>query len=84
MQNTIQKAIDQIGLAGVAKYLPKGMKLHTCEMHGMYLQHYTQSTPSCPACAHWASLNGGNGTTATEIEHFIDVKDHINEVLGVK
>lgn len=78
-KNEIQKAIDQIGMVGVVRYLPKGMKLHNCEMHGMYLNHYSAKEPNCPICASSTSGCGGNGTTATEIEHLIDLKDKVQE-----
>ena len=71
----LQKSIDQIGLETVTRYLPKGMKLHNCEMHGMYASHYKETSPLCPICP---SINPeGNGTTASQVELFIDLKDAI-------
>lgn len=73
-KNDIQKAIDQIGQEGVTRYLPRGMKLHNCEMHGLYLQHYKNQEPCCPICA-MSPATTGNGTTATEVEHYINLKE---------
>lgn len=76
-KNNLQKAIDQVGLEAVVRYLPKGMSLHNCTMHGKYLAHYT--TPAdkltCPLCNF--PTQDGNGTTATEVEHYIDIRDAV-------
>lgn len=71
--NNLQKAIDQIGMMGVQKYLPKGMKLHPCDLHGHFLSHYSDSNPTCPLCIKHDPQ--AEGTTATEMELFIDLRD---------
>jgi len=76
----IQKSIEQIGLETVTKYLPKGMKLCQCDMHGGYLAHYTDKNPLCPLCQ--VATNAGNGTTASEVELYIDLHDMIQNALG--
>lgn len=74
--NAIQKSIDQIGLEAMVRYLPKGMKLHPCDMHGHFLTHYTNTEPLCPLCIkHDPSAEG---TTATQVEHWIDLRDGID------
>ena len=74
--SALQKAVDQIGAMGInERYAPKGMKLFNCEIHGAYLGHYTDPNPLCPLCH--AATAGGNGTTATQVEHFIDVRDMV-------
>lgn len=75
----LQKAIDQVGMDCVKeRYLPRGMKLCDCPIHGAYLAHYTDDKMECPACAAIANANnGGNGTTATQVEHLINVRDMV-------
>lgn len=73
-KNGLQKAIDQIGEIGVLRYLPKGLKLHNCDIHGKYLAHYKQDNPLCPLCP--APTGNGNGTTATEVEHLIELRNN--------
>jgi hypothetical protein len=77
-KNRIQEVVEQIGLPGTVKYLPKGMKLHDCPMHGSFLSHYTTDNPLCPLCQVHAALrdennNEGNGDNAKSIEHYIRV-----------
>lgn len=72
----LQKAIDQLGLDAVQRYLPKGMKINNCDMHGSYLSHYTQDQPICPLCI--THNPAAEGTTATEVEHYLDIRDGIN------
>lgn len=71
-KNHIQKSIDQIGLEAVSRYLPKGMKLNPCDLHGAYLSHYKTDNPLCPLCT---TASGGNGQTATDTEHYIDLRN---------
>lgn len=75
MKNEIQKSIDQIGMEGVTRYLPKGMKLHPCDLHGMFLAHYRDTNPLCPLCTQHDS--NAEGTTATAVEHFINLRDMV-------
>lgn len=76
-RNHIQKAIDQIGLESISRYLPKGYKLCPCDLHGAYLTHYTAKEPLCPLCI---KTGGGEGVTATQVEHYIDLRDgYMNE-----
>jgi hypothetical protein len=73
LRNEIQKSIDQIGQETVARYLPRGMKLHPCDIHGYFLSHYKDSNPTCPLCiSHDATADG---TTATQVEHYINLRD---------
>lgn len=72
MKNDIQKSIDQIGLGTVTRYLPKGMKLHTCDIHGKFLCHYQDTNPICPLCANISS--DGNGQDATQTELAMNLK----------
>jgi hypothetical protein len=72
--NDIQKSINQIGMEGVVRYLPKGMKLHPCDLHGMFLSHYKAENPVCPLCVQTGT---GEGTTATDVEHYINIRDMV-------
>lgn len=74
-KNAIQKSIDQIGLEATVRYLPKGMKLYPCDIHGHYLAHYTDRMALCPLCIEHNPE--AEGTTATQVEHFIDIRDAI-------
>ena len=72
----LQKAIDQIGITPIAeKYYPKGMRVLQCQIHGAYMAHYTDPNPVCPTCMTITNCSEGNGTTATEMEHYIDLRD---------
>ncbi|AGR46887.1 hypothetical protein JL_4 [Bacillus phage JL] len=71
--NDIQKSINQIGMEGVVRYLPKGMKLHPCDLHGSFLAHYKDELPTCPLCIQ--HNHAAEGTTATEVEHYINIRD---------
>lgn len=72
-KNSIQHAIDQIGLDAVKKSI--GIDSHAdlamayCDLHGNYA-YLTANKPNCPTCPH---LPAPNGTAATEVEHFINV-----------
>jgi hypothetical protein len=79
--NTIQKAINEIGEEGVSRYLPKGMKLCNCHMHGKYLAHYSDKNPLCPLCTQSTVSGEGNGTTASDVELFIDIRDAIKDAV---
>lgn len=61
----LQKAITEIGLEGVTKAITHaGMSLGFCDVHGHYVFTKTACCPICPPA---------NGTTATEVEHYINV-----------
>lgn len=77
----LQKAIDQIGMESVVKAFHNHpeMSLQYCEMHGHYMNSPTTGKDSCPVCSEMAINNGGNGTTATEVELYIDLKDAIQQ-----
>lgn len=82
MDNTgIQKSIDQIGIEAVTRYLPKGAKLHSCPLHGYFLAHYKDTDPICSACT---STGSGEGTTATSVEHWINIKDEVQHTVGYR
>lgn len=78
-QNNLQKAIDQIGEINVLKYLPKGMKLHGCDIHGKFLAHYKENNPLCPLCSMSANAGEANGTTASQVELFINLTDAVKQ-----
>ena len=73
MKTELQKSIDQIGIDTVVRCL-RGANIHYCEMHGHYATA-KDSEPTCPVCALTVGNGTGNGTTATEVEHYIDIKD---------
>lgn len=77
----LQKSIEQIGMEAVQRYLPKGAKLHPCDMHGHFLAHYKDSSPTCPLCI---TTGTGEGTTATTIEHWINIKDNVQATTGYR
>lgn len=81
MKNNIQKAVDQIGELTVLRYLPKGMKLHDCPMHGKFLAHYKDENPLCPLCN--MDSGSGNGTTATDMQHYIEIRDAVQQGTGI-
>lgn len=62
-KNNIQHAIEQVGIDAVQKSLGT-MALGNCDVHGHYLMGTEATCPLCPA---------PNGTTATQVEHFINV-----------
>ncbi|MNP37019.1 hypothetical protein D3C76_1304430 [compost metagenome] len=74
-RNHIQKALDQAG-PGILRYLPRGMKLHNCDIHGIYGCHYTDQGPCCPICS--STLSTGNGVTASDVELYIDLRDSMD------
>ena len=74
--SALQKAVDQIGVMGINdRYAPRGMKVYFCEIHGAYLSPIGEQNPTCPLCQ--AATTNGNGTTATQVEHFINVRDMV-------
>jgi len=78
----LQKSIDQIGLAAVQRYLPKGLKIHPCDIHGSFLSHYSDTNPICSLCV--SHNPAAEGTTASSIEHWIDLKDHVQATTGYR
>jgi hypothetical protein len=57
------------------------MCIHNCEIHGNLLALYKDTNPLCPLCNPQAPTDieenaEGNGTTATQVEHYIDVRDN--------
>ena len=76
MKSELQKAIDQIGYDAVSKAIPLGAKIGMCTMHGAYMVH-SEAEMCCPICP---ATPPANGTTATAVEHYINVRsfDGIN------
>jgi hypothetical protein len=68
--NGLQKAIDQIGELAVRKAIPQGYGIGRCTLHGAYMVAPTQE-PCCPICP---ATPPANGTTATDVEHYIDMQ----------
>lgn len=71
MKNGLQKAMDQIGSFAVAKYIPKGMKICPCDLHGAFLSHYKNTSPLCPLCI--KTDPSANGTISGEVSLYIDL-----------
>lgn len=72
--NQLQKIINQVGYEAVAKSITHaGMSIGFCDLHGHY--NFTSSA-SCPTCPN------PNGTDATEVEHYIDIKEAISPTAG--
>ena len=78
-QHPLADVVKSIGVDGVQKYLPKGMKLNYCDLHGHYLQHYS-GDGLCPLCT--GHNPEADGTTATQVEHYIDIRDAIDPTSG--
>lgn len=72
MKNNIQNAIDQVGMDAVSKSIG-AVALHNCDVHGMYLAN----EDGCPLCPK------ANGTSATEVEHYIDIKELVDPTSGI-
>lgn len=72
MKNNIQNAIDQLGIETVSKSLGH-TALGNCDLHGMYA---IVGEPTCPLCPN------ANGTTASEVEHFLDIKQAFDPTSG--
>lgn len=79
--NGIQKSINQIGIESVQRYLPKGARLHNCEVHGGYLSHYKDKNPLCPLCIQHDPK--AEGTTASDTELYIDLRDKAQQIANV-
>ena len=74
MKNGLQKAIEQIGEASVLKSIPTGARICRCDLHGHYMVMADITQPMCPLCP---ATPPNNGTTATEVEHYIDIREAI-------
>lgn len=72
VRNNIQKAIDQVGYEAVMKSMG-GIQLGNCTMHGQYAMVSDGTCPICP---------NPNGTTPTEVEHYINIKDMVDPASG--
>jgi hypothetical protein len=72
-KNELQKAIDHLGYDATVRYLPRGMRIDNCDVHGGFLTHYKAKEALCPLCI--KQDPAANGTTATEVEHFINIRD---------
>jgi hypothetical protein len=68
MKNNIQNAIDQLGYDVVRKSMGD-IQIGNCTMHGQYAMVNEGLCPICPS---------PNGTTPTEIEHYIDIIDMVS------
>lgn len=83
-KNNLQKAIDQVGLEAVMKPYTPQFDLANCEMHGHYAVPKGDTSMLCPICSMPDTPHSaGNGETATEVEHYIDIKDAIHSAMGV-
>lgn len=76
----INDVIKSIGMDAVTRYIPKGMKLHNCDIHGFFLAHYTDTNPICSLCV--SHSPEAEGTTATQVEHYIDIRDALTNTDG--
>lgn len=72
MKNYIQSTIEQVGLDAVVKSIGHG-HLGNCDLHGMYIVSGDSGCPLCPSM---------NGSTASEVEHYINVKQLVDPASG--
>lgn len=89
--NEIQKSVDQIGLDAVIGIVRPHGSLKFCDMHGYYaVQGNKQmnedgteeiSTETCPLCT--VHSQEGEGTRASEVELFIDLRDSLNNATTI-
>lgn len=70
-KHPINDVIKSIGMDTTVRYLPKGMKLHACDVHGHFLAHYKDDNPLCSLCT--ARDPRSEGITASEVELYIDL-----------
>lgn len=75
--NGIDEAIEQIGFDRVLKSM-KVEGIGYCDVHGSY--GMVKDNNLCPLCPH--DNNAGNGTTASEVEHYLDVKELVDYTTG--
>lgn len=81
--NTIQKSINQIGIDAIVGIVRPHGNLEFCDMHGYYAVDHPSITDepastivTCPICS--SHTQEGEGTRASEVELFIDLKDSLN------
>lgn len=84
LHKSIEAVLGQLGTEAFNRYLPKGMRLHNCAVHGNYLAHYSSPADklSCPTCS--IATTNGNGTTATAVQHYIDMRDQVERETGYR
>jgi len=70
----LHKALTEIEGQIGKSYLPRGMKIATCPIHGNYLAHYSQANASCPQCATVLASSAANGDDASSMYHEIDMR----------
>ena len=76
--NELQKSIDQIGLDAVIGVIRPHGKLEFCDMHGYYAVqgvNADSTSEACPLCTE--HTQEGEGTRASDVELFIDLKDSL-------
>ena len=73
----LQKAIDQIGIAPIQAVMPNDGQVFFCEIHGHYLVPKGAEDTLCPICK--TPDTDAEGTTASEVELYIDLKDATQE-----
>lgn len=81
MKNGLQAVIDQIGIDSVRKSMG-AIHIGQCDAHGSYGYNPSSTTAGhdlCPLCPH---LENSNGTSATEVEHYLDIKAAIDPTDG--
>lgn len=64
----LQKAIDQIGIEAVRKSMGD-IAMGYCDIHGHYTYDQSAGKPDCKICP----PNPANGTSATDVEIYIDI-----------
>lgn len=92
--SALDEVLRQIG----DQYLPRGMRIHNCPIHGAFLAHYTQENPTCPECGYIQAEDtspnpSGNAVDTNTLEYEIDLnqdamraermKDAIENLLGI-
>lgn len=80
----LKSAILQLGIDVVKSYVGE-CNVGNCEMHGHFLIGTTDENGntqlSCPMCS--STISTGNGITATEIEHIIDMRNEPDRMMEV-
>lgn len=81
LKNNLQKAIEQVGLEAIMKPYTPQFDLANCEMHGHYATPKGDTSTLCPICSMADTPHSaGNGVTATEVEHYLDIKDVVEAI----
>lgn len=57
----VHECVEQLGM----NFVPAGMKLHPCDLHGYFLATADNENPICPLCVQVP--NEANGTTASDV-----------------